>query len=51
MCRFQHRGRVLPELDLMRVANVLNMVGAVTVNEEEGWCSIDGVTVFDGAPS
>ncbi len=29
------------ELDLKRVANVLNMVGEVTINEEEGWCSID----------
>jgi phosphoadenosine phosphosulfate reductase len=34
-------------LHLERIANTLNMVGEVTVNEEEGWVAVDGVTVFD----
>jgi phosphoadenosine phosphosulfate reductase len=44
---FSIEGAFSRKLDLPRVANLLNMVGEVTVNEEEGWCSIDGVTVFD----
>jgi len=34
-------------LHLDRVANVLNMLGEVTVNEEEGWVMVDNVTIFD----
>ncbi len=34
------------ELDMKRVANVLNMAGEVTTNESEGWCSIPGITMF-----
>lgn len=34
-------------LDLERVANVLNMLGEVTLNVEEGWCAVDGITVYD----
>lgn len=34
-------------LHLDRAANVLNMIGDVTINEEEGWIAVDGVTVFE----
>jgi phosphoadenosine phosphosulfate reductase len=34
-------------LHLDRIANTLNMIGEVMVNEEEGWVAVDGVTVFD----
>ncbi len=34
-------------LHLDRVANVLNMLGEVMVNEEEGWVMVDNVTIFD----
>jgi phosphoadenosine phosphosulfate reductase len=34
-------------LHLDRLTNVLNMIGQVVVNEEEGWVAVDGVTVFD----
>ncbi len=34
-------------LNLVRVANVLSIAGKVEMNGEEGWCSIDGVTVFE----
>lgn len=34
-------------LHLDRVANVLNMLDEVTVNEEEGWVMVDNVTIFD----
>ena len=44
---FSIEGAFSREIDLLRSANLLNMVGEVTINEEEGWCSIDGVTLFD----
>ena len=44
---FRIEGAFSRKLDLRCAANLLNMVGEVTVNEEEGWCSIDGVTLFD----
>lgn len=34
-------------LDLERVANVLNIIGAVEISQVEGWCAVDQVTVFD----
>jgi len=34
-------------LDLERLANVLNILGPVELNIEEGWCAVDGVTVFE----
>ncbi len=34
-------------LRLDRVANVLNLLGEVTVNEDEGWVMVDNVTIFD----
>jgi phosphoadenosine phosphosulfate reductase len=44
---FSIEGAFSRKLDLLRAANLLNMVGDVTTNEEEGWCSIEGVTLFD----
>jgi phosphoadenosine phosphosulfate reductase len=44
---FSIEGAFNRPLHLDRVANVLNMIGEVEVNKEEGWCSVDGVTVFD----
>jgi phosphoadenosine phosphosulfate reductase len=32
---------------LGQVANVLSMIGPATINEEEGWASVDGVTIFE----
>lgn len=34
-------------LDLERLASVLNIVGEAVLNAEEGWCAVDGVTVFE----
>jgi phosphoadenosine phosphosulfate reductase len=34
------------DLDMQRVANVLNMMDEVTVNEAEGWISVPGIMVF-----
>jgi phosphoadenosine phosphosulfate reductase len=34
-------------LHLDLVANVMNMIGEVTVNEGEGWASVNGITVFE----
>ncbi len=34
-------------LHLSRVANILNQVGKVELNQEEGWCSVNDVTIFE----
>ncbi len=43
---FSIEGAFSRDLDIERVASVLNMVGAVDVGSDEGWCSVGNVTVF-----
>ena len=33
-------------LDIERVANVLAIIGAVELNDKEGWCLLDGMRIF-----
>jgi phosphoadenosine phosphosulfate reductase len=33
-------------LDIDRVANVLAIIGAVELNDKEGWCLLDGMRIF-----
>jgi phosphoadenosine phosphosulfate reductase len=44
---FSIEGAFSHSLHLDRVANVLNMLGPVELNIEEGWCSMSDITVFD----
>ncbi len=44
---FSIEGAFDRSLHLDRVANVLSMLGEVTVNLDEGWAMVDNVTVFD----
>lgn len=44
---FSIEGAFSHPLDLEHVANVLSMVGEVELNSEEGWCAVDGITIFE----
>jgi phosphoadenosine phosphosulfate reductase len=44
---FSIEGAFSRPLDLDRVKNVLNLIGPVELSTAEGWCSVDGVTVFE----
>ncbi|HQA21416.1 MAG TPA: phosphoadenosine phosphosulfate reductase family protein [Methanomassiliicoccaceae archaeon] len=44
---FSIEGAFSRSLDLERVANVLNIIGPVELNVEEGWCAVEHVTLFE----
>ncbi len=43
---FSIEGAFSRDLDLEQVSSVLNMVGAVDVGADEGWCAVGNVTIF-----
>jgi phosphoadenosine phosphosulfate reductase len=43
---FSIEGAFSRGVDIEKVANVLNMVGPVEINKEEGWCTVCNITVF-----
>lgn len=43
---FSIEGAFSRDLDIDRVANVLNVIGPVDIGSDEGWCSVGDVTVF-----
>ena len=34
-------------LNLQRTASLLSIIGEVEINEEEGWCAVSNVTIFE----
>lgn len=44
---FSIEGAFNKPLDIQRTANVLRITGDVELNEEEGWCAVSNVTIFE----
>ncbi len=44
---FSIEGAFDRSIDIVRTANILNMIGETDLNEKEGWCTVGQVTIFD----
>jgi len=43
---FSIEGAFSRELNIGKVANILNMVGSVEFKSDEGWCTVSNITIF-----